>query len=144
MALIKKVAGKTETPARTVSVNTTEELINKFKKWDGKTLVDIDATTELKSITVGRKEWDGGTIVNLIIGFPKGDRVAFPLSRGFSATIDEDETELLNGEFYVSKKMKEGDEEGNPTGDTYISFGKPSGLTFDEEKSLVDAEAVAQ
>lgn len=142
MALIKNAQQK-DRATKTVSVNYNEDLINRFKKWDGKSLIDVDAKETLTSIEIGRKEWEGGEIVNLVIGM-KNEKIAFPLSRGFADTVDEDPSALLEGEFYVRHKMGEGDTEGEYpyTGPLYISFGKTAGLTFDKVTSLIDAEVV--
>lgn len=131
---------------RVVLVNQSEEIQKPFRKYDGKTLVEVDMLEDgkLTDITIGRKAWDGGDdIMNLVLHF-KDKKVAFPLSRGFGGEVDNDPTVLLNGEFYLRKRMMENDAEGEPTGAEYISFGKPSGITFDKETSLVSAEEVAQ
>lgn len=147
MALLKN-AKKTEQTAKTVSVNFSEALVKEFSKWAGKSLIDIDATQQLKSISVGRKTWEGGEIVNLVIGLANR-RIAFPLSKGFSENVDNDnfEESLLDGEFYAANKFDEDkDEDGKYpySGPMYISFGKPAGLTFDTEDDLVGTQTVAE
>lgn len=143
MALIKAKEGSELRTARTVSVNSIPDFSKTYAKYDGKTLVEVDVmeSGKLLDITVGQKEWEGGTITNLVLKF-KDRNVAFPLSRGFAEDVEANPEALLDGEFYLRKKMKDGDVEGEPTGDPYMSFGKPSGLTFDTEKSLV-AEVTA-
>jgi len=144
MALIKNAKVIAQNKEKTVSVNYNSDLVERFKKWDGKSLVGVDAKEELTSITIGRKTVDSGEIVNLIIGM-KGLKIAFPLSRGFADSVDEDPIALLNGEFYARNKFDaDKDEEGvyPYSGPLYISFGKAAGLSFDSEKSLINAEAV--
>lgn len=148
MALIKNTAGK-DKPVRTVAVNYNQSMIERFKKWDGKSLVEIDATNNLTSLEIGRSTWESPEgdveIINLVLGM-KGEKIAFPVSRGFTEDIDNDPTALLDGEFYVRNKFDETkDTEGNYpySGPLYISFGKPAGLTM-ELKSLVGVEAVAE
>lgn len=142
MALLKKDPAKT-VKTKTVSVNSNASLVDKYSKlWAGKSLEEVDATTTLKKISTGKKTLENGdTIHNLIIQFPKGDRIAFPLSRGFSESIEDDPTAILDGEFYAANKFNEDtDTEGEYpyTGPLYMSFGKPSGLSFDEEETLAE------
>lgn len=139
MALLKGKLSENK-GKRTVLVNQSAEIQKAFKGWDGKTLIEVDAANKLVDITVGKKQLENGeTITNLVVHF-ETRKVAFPLSRGFAEMVETDPTALLDGEFYLRKKMLENDEEGVPTGDEYISFGKPSGINFDSEKSLVTAE----
>lgn len=136
---VPETAGK-----RTVLVNQSVEIQKPFRSWDGKTLIEIDAANELVDITIGKKTLEDSTeITNLVLHF-KTRKVAFPLSRGFAEAVAEDPTNLLEGEFYLRKKMIEGDEDGMPSGDEYISFGKPSGINFDTEVSLVKAKEAVE
>lgn len=141
MALLKgKVSA--EKGKRTVLVNQSAEIQKPFRAWDGKTLVEVDAANELMDITIGKKTLEDSTVITNLVIHLKTRKVAFPLSRGFADDVENDPTALLDGEFYLRKKMNEGDEDGMPTGDEYISFGKPSGINFDSEESLVNAKEV--
>lgn len=108
---------------------------------------DIDSELNLTDIEVGTSTIRGAEVESLILGFEKED-VVFPLSNGFDTSIFDTDS-LADCRFYVTRKRKRdqnGDllpgEELTPTGDEYISFGKPSGITFESRRSLVDAEAV--
>jgi hypothetical protein len=146
MALIKAKPGAEARGKRNVLANQTDETIKEFLSFDGKSLVDIDLKYDGKliDIAVGKKALEDGTeITNLVLEF-KDKRVAFPMSRGFSEELDENPDGLLDGEFYVRNKFGEGDVEGEYpyTGAKYISFGKPSGITFDTLESAVKTEVV--
>ena len=100
--------------------------------WDGKSLFDIAERIDIERVfsapsnVIGE---DGKPIVNLLLEMP--DKiVAFSYSRGFDEAMLSDER-LQNCQFYVRKKIVDGDAPGEPTGPLRISFGKPSGITFD-------------
>jgi len=142
MSVLNKTAQRKK---KTFLVNSTKELIKRFTKFDGKTLLDIDASEPLIDIKLATKEWEGNTIMNLVLEY-KDMSIAFPLSKSFGVLVEEDETSLLDGEFYLRNLMTTDPETGmeTPTGDDYFCFGKPSGLSFDEVHSLAAAEVVAE
>lgn len=149
MSLLK---GETVTKAgkRTVLVNYNEKIRKSFERFQGMTLIEVDSKEPLVDIFIGSTdmEIDGKdtTINNLILEY-KDREIAFPLSRGYDAEVEEDPTVLLNGEFYLTNKFDEAkDTEGEYpySGPAYISFGKIAGLTVDRKKSLVTAEEVTQ
>ncbi len=150
MAILKAKAGAGA--PRTQSVNRTTDILNRFKKWNGKSLIEIDgADTSIKDFSVATKELDNGDVItNLVVDWTK-ESIAFPLSKAFAEDVTADPDALLDGEFYLNNKRKVDDdgnplegEDENPTGDLYMSFGKPSGLSFDSKTSLVSAETVAK
>lgn len=144
MSLIKNREGKA-IKKRNVLANQSEEIIKEFLSFDGKTLVDVDLKLDgkLLDIAVGKKELeDGTTITNLVMEF-KDRTVGFPMSRGFAEDVDTDSEVLLDGEFYVRNKFdadKDVEGEYPYSGPKYISFGKPSGITYDTVESLVAAK----
>jgi len=113
--------------------------LDRWKHFDGKTLLDIDASENLVDVKLGTSAND---IENLILEYAD-KKVAFPLSRGLSVDTDilNEEEVLISCQFNIRRKMVDGDEEGVPSGVEYISFGKPSGITFKEEHSLVPADS---
>lgn len=120
--------------------------VDDYKSWDGKTLIDLDAKGLLVNVSVGEKLVDvkgEDTNIKSLIVETTTKRVVFPFSRSFD---DDDITNLATEDylttcqFYINRKMVDGDEEGAPTGAEYICFGKPSNITFDTESDLVAKE----
>jgi len=145
MALIKNTEGKTVRTKRTVLVNA--ELVQKdfINLLPGKSLVEIDIMLDGKLLdieTAEKDQPDGSVIHNLVLEL-KDRFVAIPISKNFAEVLATDGDALLDGEFYAANKMdKEKDVEGEYpyTGPLYISFGKPSDVTFDRRKSAVKTE----
>lgn len=118
----------------------------KFKDFDGMTLLEVNDKWPISGIAVGSRtvEINGADTVikNLIVEFNK-EKVAFNFSKSFDTEEFEsgDEDLLMNSRFYVRNKFAEGQsEDEEPKGDLYISFGKPSSLTFDDVTVLVGEE----
>lgn len=140
MLLTNKTKNTGKNPV--ILVNQSEQTRKEFIKYADKSLVEVDVMEngKLEDITLGKRGWEGGDdIMNLVLVF-KNKKVAFPLSRKFSEEVTNDPTALLDGQFYLRKRMREGE----PTGEEYLSFGKPSGIAFDSELSLVTAQEVEQ
>lgn len=117
---------------KTVSVNFSDELIKRFSKWHGKSLIDLDACETFKSIETGSFDWKGSTIPHLIIELDKGDKIAFPMSEKLAELVEEYEDALLDGQFILTLKTnREKKEVSMPrefTEEKYISFGMPGDL----------------
>lgn len=118
----------------------------KFEKLDGCTLLEVNDIMPITSIAIGTRtvEIDGAdtTIKNLIVEFNK-EKVAFNFSKAFDVEEFEagDEDLLMNSRFYVRNKFADGQKEDEePAGARYISFGKPSSLTFEDVTVLVGDE----
>lgn len=147
MAILKTIPGKETKTKKVLLANQSETTIKEFLGFDGKSLVEVDVMLngKLTDITVGRKTLeDGSEIVNLLLHYPLR-KVAIPMSRTFTEVIDADPLALLEGEFYVRNKFNEDtDTEGEYpySGPQYISFGKPSGITFDSEVSVNELQVV--
>lgn len=138
MALLKKPA---KAKKQVVLANNN---IDQYKKFDGKTLLQVDATSKLVGIHLGSNNVNGTDIQNLVLEYDN-QMVAFPLSRGLSEdpTILLKMEELVDCQFQVRRKFdKANDTEGvyPYSGPEYISFGKPTGITFDSLENLVPAE----
>lgn len=117
---------------KTVSVNFSDELIKRFSKWHGKSLIDLDANETFKSIETGSFDWKGSTIPHLIIEWDKGDKIAFPISEKLAELVEEDEEALLNGQFILTLKTNRDKKEVSMprefTEGKYINFGTPGEL----------------
>lgn len=141
MLFQKKAKKADQKPA--ILANATPERWKKFHKL---TLADVDETealVDVSIVTTNGKGEDGNFIENLALEYAK-EIILFPFSRGLvkdTSVLDDDDV-LESTTFYYGKKMKEGDEVGKPTGDFYISFGKPSGIIITERRSLVKAQTV--
>lgn len=147
------------------TVKNANDMLDKLKHFNNLTLGEVDEIENFLDVRHATKkvmvDEDGNitsdeakmteerVIHNLIIVFKdkkgnEGDHVMFPFSRGLSmANLDEilaNPEQLVALRFRINKTMKDGDVEGEPTGDPYISFGKAGGLTFDEVESLVPSE----
>jgi len=118
--------------------------VDKWKKYDGLTILEIDRKEKLVDIALG----SSNNIESLVLEF-NDHMVAFPLSKGLSkdSSILMDINELTNCQFYLNRKTMR-DENGNilegedvnPTGPEYISFGKPISISFETLDSLVPVE----
>lgn len=117
-----------------------------WEVFNGKTLIEVDATQALTDIKVAMSTND---IPALVLEFAD-KKVAFPFSYGFDSA-DMSDPDIANyGTFYVrNKRLKDAagnvleGQELTPTGPKYISFGKPSGITFKSEESIVASEVAA-
>lgn len=138
MSKLFKNATKKKT---TILVN---DNITMFANWDTKTLVDLDNENLLHNVTIGTGKYmvNGETkeISTLIVELAD-KRVAVPFSRNFDPSLLEGD-EITSCMFRITRKQLDSDKEGEYTGAQYMSFGKPSGITFEEEKSLINAEPV--
>ena len=148
MAIIKNLAGK-KRDSKIVSVNFSTTQLDKYSKWAGKSLMEVDEEEEFEKISLGKTNWEGKVINNLVVEFTDGTGIAVPLSYAFAEVVDDDEDQLIYGDFFVANKFnEEQDTKGEYpyTGPTYMSFGKPAGLTFDEmiTKAEKEVEAVAK
>lgn len=147
MAILKHIASKVATTKPYVLANDNLDL---FRNLDGKSLVELDAIMEIKSIEVVNST---NEIPALVLEF-KDKKVAFPFSRGLSNDFGEvkeymKEEDSAYGIFRVRRKrakdaqgqIKPGEDE-LPTGPEFIAFGKPSGLTYKDVEVIYSEESV--
>ena len=120
--------------------------IERFRKWDKKTLADIDdMEPTLMDIRTGKSRNPNNQeeIYSLVLEFPN-EKVAIPLSRKFNHEDLSDPDVALFSMVRISNKALPGEAPANASGPLYISFGRPSGITFEEEVSVVEHLAVAE
>src|SRR5690606_37975109 len=84
--------------------------VDAWKKFDGKTLLEVDTKEPITDVKLGRNTWEDKDIYSLILEY-KDRKVAFPLSKGLSVDTDilRDPEQLINCVFNVRRKMVEGD-----------------------------------
>lgn len=136
MALLKKAAVKNK------PVVLANNSIEDFRKFDNKTLAEVDEMETLVDIKIGKSTYEGNVINNLVLEY-EDKKVAIAFSRKLQPEDLVDDDILATSVFRIARRKGPEDKEGdyaNYSGSLGISFGKPSGITFEEETSLVNLE----